>query len=305
MPGIKKMQSAGGLNNGTNLGGNVGTCALCDTKNVALAESHLIPKFVYDWIKNTSINGYLRYSDDVNKREQDGPKEYLLCADCEGRLGTLEKELASRLFKKIANYRLQKSEVLITNNVRLAVLSIFWRTMITAKHRQDDRTDEDNRLLDEVIGAWKAQIRDGVCKERIYFAPFYGEPPYFDIDVAFNYFLERGVGCQDVRFGDDPHGFFAVFKLPFMFFYMVSDSWTRVNAEKSTELAEGALSVDGITGIPDILRRYINQLHSDFERLKLSLNRASRENIARDFEKAKSVTGAHKSIARSKPKPGE
>lgn len=36
-----------------------GICALCG-KNAELRESHLIPKFVGEWIKRTSATGYLR-----------------------------------------------------------------------------------------------------------------------------------------------------------------------------------------------------------------------------------------------------
>jgi hypothetical protein len=84
---------------------HIGTCALCDQENAVLKESHSIPKFVYQWIKDTSATPYLRSSDNVNARKQDGPKEYLLCGECEGDLSAMETELAETLFKKIANYR--------------------------------------------------------------------------------------------------------------------------------------------------------------------------------------------------------
>lgn len=52
----------------------VGTCTLCDQENTSLKESHSIPKFVYQWIKDTSPTPYFRSSDNVNIRVQDGPK---------------------------------------------------------------------------------------------------------------------------------------------------------------------------------------------------------------------------------------
>ena len=57
-----------------------GICALCkDETN--LKESHLIPKFVGKWLKRTSATGYLRDIKNINKRQQDIFKEYLLmCA---------------------------------------------------------------------------------------------------------------------------------------------------------------------------------------------------------------------------------
>lgn len=95
-------------------GGSLGDCALCGEKNVILKESHSIPKFAYDWLKRTSPTQYIRYSLDVNVRRQDGPKEYLLCGECEGRLSIVEKALAENVFRKVANYRKQSSKITIT-----------------------------------------------------------------------------------------------------------------------------------------------------------------------------------------------
>lgn len=78
-----------------------GKCALCDTENTILIKSHSIPKFAYDWIKNTSKTPYLRDINDVNKRHQDGPKEYLLCTDCEINLSVLEKNYQMRFLRKL------------------------------------------------------------------------------------------------------------------------------------------------------------------------------------------------------------
>jgi len=55
---------------------HIGICALCDREQVALKESHSIPRFVYQWLKDTSATPYLRCSDNVNAREQDGHKEH-------------------------------------------------------------------------------------------------------------------------------------------------------------------------------------------------------------------------------------
>ena len=53
-----------------------GICALYDNET-ELMESHIFPKFI---IKNTKKTGsqYLRRVIEPNKREQDGPKSYLL-----------------------------------------------------------------------------------------------------------------------------------------------------------------------------------------------------------------------------------
>lgn len=67
-----------------------GTCQLCKTKS-QLMRSHFIPKFVGKWLKKTSMTGYFRTNDNVNKRAQDTPKEYLLCGDCEKLFSAFER----------------------------------------------------------------------------------------------------------------------------------------------------------------------------------------------------------------------
>jgi hypothetical protein len=281
---------------------HTGTCALCETPNAKLAESHLIPKFVYDWLKKTSPTPYIRYSYDIDRRQQDGPKEYLLCFPCEQKLSTLEKAMASRLFKKIANYQRQKSKIIVDGKIRLAVLSIFWRTILTSRNRENNRTEEDTVRMNSFVESTRTQLMNNSCDIKIYFAPFFGNTPYYDLDIEKTYFLDRGIGCQDIRFADDPHRFFAVFKLPFMFFYIFSEGWPEHELINSTELLEGEMDVETIKNIPKILRDYIEMLFSDFEKLKTTMSQSSIDKIADEMRKSNAITGAHKSLSRSRQK---
>src|SRR5712675_772123 len=72
-------------------------CRLCGESR-HLQESHVIPAFVYRWLKETSATGYLRFGQTPNKRVQDGCKERWLCADCEQRLGVWEAQFATKVF---------------------------------------------------------------------------------------------------------------------------------------------------------------------------------------------------------------
>jgi len=277
----------------------IGDCALCDSKNVTLKESHSIPKFVYDWLKTTSKTPYIRCSDDVNIRHQDGPKEHLLCGTCEGNLAKLEKELAEQLFRKIANYRQQKSAIVITETMQIAVLSIFWRALLTTKNRENTRTEEDSQKLEMLLASMKADILANRCSEKIYFTPFCGEPPYYGLSGQVIYSLERSIGGHDVRFFDAPHRFFATFKLPFMFFHIFSQDWPSGEIAKSTEFTVGNLKLNDIKEIPDILRTYIKYLNNAFVASIPLMNDKNVEQIRNDVEKNKDVTGSDKSKRRS------
>jgi hypothetical protein len=72
-------------------------CALCK-RIVALRTSHILPAFVFRWLKETSATGYVRISDMPDKRAQDGPKTPWLCADCEQLLNSFETPFATKIF---------------------------------------------------------------------------------------------------------------------------------------------------------------------------------------------------------------
>jgi hypothetical protein len=72
-------------------------CRLCD-KEANLEESHVVPSFVYKWLKDTSGTGFLRFGIAPNKRVQDGYKLFWLCADCEDRLNAWETKFANHVF---------------------------------------------------------------------------------------------------------------------------------------------------------------------------------------------------------------
>ncbi len=84
----------------------IAKCQLCD-KNRELRESHIIPSFVYKWLKTSSGTGHIRFGGAPNLRSQDGHKSYLLCDTCEGLFNSWETEFANSIFhplnKGVAN----------------------------------------------------------------------------------------------------------------------------------------------------------------------------------------------------------
>ena len=72
-------------------------CALC--QNGSRGEvSHIIPAFVYKYLKKSSATGYMRKPADPNRRIQDGFKYPLLCESCEDRFSIYEGAFASSIF---------------------------------------------------------------------------------------------------------------------------------------------------------------------------------------------------------------
>ena len=72
------------------------SCALCK-RSSDLQASHIIPKFVGKWIKDTSATGFLASATD-GARVQDLPTFRMLCSDCEQRFSKFEKIFADKIF---------------------------------------------------------------------------------------------------------------------------------------------------------------------------------------------------------------
>lgn len=102
-------------------------CALC-LKKAILVDSHIIPKFVTNWIKNTSPTGYLRQAVNPNLRKQDPFKEKLLCFDCENLLSKIEGYFAKNVFYPYVNDN--KASFNYNENFKKFVVSLNWRSLL-------------------------------------------------------------------------------------------------------------------------------------------------------------------------------
>ncbi len=118
-------------------------------------------------------------------------------------------------------------------------------------------------MVSEFLASAKDQIKKVDVTTPIYIAPFHGEPPFFGLPQQLTYLLDRMVGTQDIRFFDAPHRYFAVFKLPFMFFYIGSDGWSE-QPDPNAEFV-GTLTPAKIRRIPDLLHHYILRLAEQFK----------------------------------------
>lgn len=124
-----------------------GICHLCG-QDKELAESHLIPKFVFRWMKNSGGN-YFRTPLNPNVRMQDGFKKHLLCFDCEQKFSKYEKWFADNIFFPHLN---KKNEFLEYNeNLGNFIVSVLWRRLLLKKL-------ENEPFYEEVFNNWRAYL---------------------------------------------------------------------------------------------------------------------------------------------------
>ena len=103
-----------------------GKCKLCG-KEAKLKISHFIPKFVGKWVKETSATGFIRESNEIDKRAQDIAKEYWLCSDCEGLFSEWERKFSNKIFYPFVN----KGQSVATYGKWMSKFcaSLSWRTL--------------------------------------------------------------------------------------------------------------------------------------------------------------------------------
>lgn len=77
----------------------IGYCRLCDERG-ELQQSHVLPAFVYRWMRKTSATRHFRFAHNVNRRAQDGKKRNWFCRSCEARLGKWEDDSSGCMVRR-------------------------------------------------------------------------------------------------------------------------------------------------------------------------------------------------------------
>ncbi|MGE6376596.1 hypothetical protein [Peribacillus muralis] len=131
----------------------VDTCALCgNVKELKL--SHIIPKFVFRYLKKDSFTGKLRSLSNVNVPVQDGDKQYLLCDSCEGDFNRNETKFANAIFFPFKNEGFQTFSY-DGNWLKLFITSVNWRTLYLDLPGFEHPEDEENSINKNQLKALK------------------------------------------------------------------------------------------------------------------------------------------------------
>ena len=133
-------------------------CRLC-RQEAELAESHIVPSFVYRWLKESSVTGHFRFGDTINRRVQDGIKTHLLCYDCEGLFAAWENAFAREIFVP-----LHEDGIMNTYGPWLLKfsVSVSWRILTYFKEYLDlNHFSEDLlRSTDDALDVWRDFLLD-------------------------------------------------------------------------------------------------------------------------------------------------
>lgn len=134
------------------------SCALCGGPG-PIRQSHIIPGFAFDWLKDSSATGFLRYGPEPNLRVQDGFKQELLCDACEQKLSVWEKLAAESVFRP---YHADTS-VKVEYGPWLAkfAASLAWRVLFVLKTMGlENLTTEQLSSADRALRVWREFMFD-------------------------------------------------------------------------------------------------------------------------------------------------
>lgn len=113
------------------------TCRLCLSSS-ELRESHIIPASIIKLIRDETLdNRFYELHNQLNQTIQDGPKEYLLCDDCEQKISHYEKyfkeaiHLSRHGIEIMQNRQLAVIENIDYRKIKLFFLSILWRMSVS------------------------------------------------------------------------------------------------------------------------------------------------------------------------------
>lgn len=134
-------------------------CRLC-LQSKELQESHIIPRFVYSWLRETSATGHMRITHTPNLRVQDGVKRKLLCWDCEQLFGGWEKQFADSIF-----YPYQEESTVplrYTQFLLKFATSLAWRVLLFhCEESQLSHYSEEQLIQAEKVGeVWREFLRN-------------------------------------------------------------------------------------------------------------------------------------------------
>lgn len=134
------------------------TCRLCDRHEV-LQKSHIIPAFIFRWLKESSATGHIRFGEQPNRRVQDGYKIPMLCRRCESAFGALETQFSKQVFYPYAENRALGIDY--GEWLHDFCVSVSWRVlqMVWERTGLDHCSSEQAANAAAALNAWKSYLK--------------------------------------------------------------------------------------------------------------------------------------------------
>lgn len=257
----------------------IGECKLCGIE-AELQLSHIVPKFIGKWLKETSATGYLRDYRNINKRAQDIAKEKLLCVACEQLFSGWEKSFAEKIFHP--HMRGSQGRLNYGGWMAKFCASITWRSLsyLTANSVDQPNVENYKAEWDSAEVALRQFILGktenlGVYEQHLIPAGYIASRPTGG-STRINRYLMRSVHC-DLLVAKDSRAVYA--SIPgFIFLGHVVEPNSRKMRSSRISIGEGYLSPREYS-VDMRLLNYINFQAEEVARNYERMSKGQREKI--------------------------
>lgn len=198
-------------------------CALCGGNDKPRQLSHIIPAFIFKHTSVRSPTGYIRNSLMPNRRMQDGPKDYILCASCEQTFSDWERPF-SVTYKRY--YEDRSRAIIYSKEDALCALSLVWRVLYNARSHPELihlTLGSDYSRTDAAFSTWSGALlaRANPGRFRLYWLFFDTIAGGNNLPAGINSYIFHG---SDFDLMAGSKGSFAYVHLPgLMIFGMTED----------------------------------------------------------------------------------
>lgn len=257
-------------------------CALCNEAK-ELKECHIIPKFVGKWLKKTSATGYIRNINNINKRQQDIIKEYLLCADCELLFSNWEKQFSEKMFIPFLDQKIYSIEY--KDWLAKFCASLSWRTLIYIKNKNSNFENESKYFIDQITRAeinlrnFLLSKQDNLYQYEQHIFPLSAIdtlPKSLNLPININRYFLRSIGV-DVLQGDNNIYIFT--KLPtFLILGIVNSNFSSKMRASRVSLKQGICRPSSLT-MPEYLLGYMRNKALEIQEKRRSMSDEQQDKI--------------------------
>lgn len=139
---------------------SVAPCAMCAAEPRDEI-SHIIPAFVYRWLKQSSPTGFIRAAGNPNKRLQDGPKQHLLGRTCEDLFSGWENQFAETIFREVHHEGINNLNFSYGDWFAKFCVGTSWRSLAYLLESKSDVTLPfgHEEAAHAALGKWRAFLK--------------------------------------------------------------------------------------------------------------------------------------------------
>jgi hypothetical protein len=173
-----------------------GACGFCG-QYARLRDSHVLPAFVYRWLRNRSGTGHIRLSENPNRRVQDGLKFKWLCEACETKFSKFETAFATKVFHP---WNAGIQSVAYDDWMLKFCVSVSWRVLKYAygRNKQATYSSEQKLLVQAAEEKWRDFLNDnaihpGAFEQHLLIADVMESTSIRDLPTNINRFMTGAI----------------------------------------------------------------------------------------------------------------